>query len=614
MKPGLLFLFVFLVFCGSLESLLAQGSSCEKLDPFCAGDEELVFPNSNFNNSTVTNGQFGPDYGCLLSQPYPAWFYLQVGESGNLRFNISQFQNQDGSGSQYDVDFIVWGPFERNADYCTNTSLSAQNIVDCSYEPATIEQMSIPNAESGEIYVVLITNYEELPGFISLRQTNAGQANAGSTDCGILDDVLGPDRNLCGKQEFTLDATTDGVARYEWLRFNENINDFEIIANETNAELTVTNSGCYKVIVYENITNQADEDEIEITFYNEPVATVPQNIYICDPNQTSIDLTSVSAEILSGNTSEENYRVNFYESTQDLNDENPIAYPTAFPLEESREIIAQVEGLESGCVSQEVLFNAELSYLPENFLEEETVICVDLDGTLLEQTNFGEDFGSNYSYEWIADGTPISTNAILSLPSNSGYSELALHLTDTRSGCSTTFGIKLLYYSRPETVDIEIEGSDFTGGFIITAEAEGGIGSETTSYEYRADDGGWQESTVFRNLNPGYHSISAREINGCGITDSQEFYLVGYPRFFTPNADGYNDTWTIENTPEIQILKLYIFDRYGKLLKELAPGGEAWDGNYNGRPMPTNDYWFRMEYKMLDGTRGTFKANFTLKR
>lgn len=596
-----------------MEAVFGQGSTCESLDPFCAGNEELVFPNSNINNSNQVNGQLGPNYGCLISQPYPSWFYLQIEQSGDLRFNISQFQNENGSGSQYDVDYIVWGPFERTDDYCSSQSLSAQKIVDCSYEPDTVEQMNILNAEAGEVYVVLITNYEELPGYISLRQTNANEANSGSTDCGILDEVLGPDRFICGETETTLDATTNGVAFYEWYRFDENINDFQLIAGEEESTLTVDDSGRYKVIVYENQTLRPDEDEIEIGFYDEPIANTPENLYICDPNQSSVDLTLASGEILAGNSSQENYRVNFYESVQDLQDENPIANTTAFPIEETREVFAQVEGVESGCLSGEISFNVELELLPENYLPEESVICVDLNGEITRQIEIGEDLGNNYSYEWLANGTVISTSALLDFTEIPETETIELIVTNSQSGCSVNFQTNLAIYSRPESVLVEIEGSDFTGGYVATAEATAGPGDETT-YEYRLDNGVWQENPVFRNLNPGYHTISAREINGCGITTSNEFFLVGYPRFFTPNADGYNDTWNIDNTTEIQILKLYVFDRYGKLLKELSPGGEGWDGTFNGRALPSDDYWFRIEFEMQDGTRDHYGINFTLKR
>ncbi|PZW39507.1 gliding motility-associated-like protein, partial [Mesonia algae] len=84
--------------------------------------------------------------------------------------------------------------------------------------------------------------------------------------------------------------------------------------------------------------------------------------------------------------------------------------------------------------------------------------------------------------------------------------------------------------------------------------------------------------------------------------------------FFTPNEDGYNDRWNIQGISNQLDAKIYIFDRYGKLLKQLSPSSEGWDGTYNGNPMPSNDYWFRVEYTDTDDKRKEFKANFTLKR
>ncbi|NRD23372.1 T9SS type B sorting domain-containing protein, partial [Winogradskyella litoriviva] len=59
----------------------------------------------------------------------------------------------------------------------------------------------------------------------------------------------------------------------------------------------------------------------------------------------------------------------------------------------------------------------------------------------------------------------------------------------------------------------------------------------------------------------------------------------------------------------------YIFDRYGKLLKQLSPDGSGWDGTFNGNLMPTSDYWFTVEYdEPTTDIRKEFKAHFTLKR
>lgn len=82
-----------------------------------------------------------------------------------------------------------------------------------------------------------------------------------------------------------------------------------------------------------------------------------------------------------------------------------------------------------------------------------------------------------------------------------------------------------------------------------------------------------------------------------------------FPKFFTPNNDGYNDTWTIDFAYLAPNTGIKIFDRYGKFIKELYKNG-AWDGNYLGQPQPTSDYWFTIT--RLDGTE--FRGHFSLKR
>ncbi|WP_157957271.1 T9SS type B sorting domain-containing protein, partial [Winogradskyella tangerina] len=85
------------------------------------------------------------------------------------------------------------------------------------------------------------------------------------------------------------------------------------------------------------------------------------------------------------------------------------------------------------------------------------------------------------------------------------------------------------------------------------------------------------------------------------------------PRYFTPNGDGNHDTWNIAGIGNSA--KIYIFDRYGKLLKQLSPGGPGWNGTYNGNRMPTGGYWFVVEYdEPTTGQRKELRAHFTLKR
>ena len=88
--------------------------------------------------------------------------------------------------------------------------------------------------------------------------------------------------------------------------------------------------------------------------------------------------------------------------------------------------------------------------------------------------------------------------------------------------------------------------------------------------------------------------------------------VIGYKKFFTPNGDGYHDKWRILGIREDfqPNSRVYIFDRYGKLIKELDPVTEGWDGTYLGRPMPQTDYWFRVFLE--DGRE--FKGHFSLVR
>jgi gliding motility-associated-like protein len=58
--------------------------------------------------------------------------------------------------------------------------------------------------------------------------------------------------------------------------------------------------------------------------------------------------------------------------------------------------------------------------------------------------------------------------------------------------------------------------------------------------------------------------------------------------------------------------KLYIYDRYGKLVKQLTPNGKGWDGTFNGNPLPADDYWFSIKYTE-DGIPKEFKSHFSIK-
>lgn len=104
------------------------------------------------------------------------------------------------------------------------------------------------------------------------------------------------------------------------------------------------------------------------------------------------------------------------------------------------------------------------------------------------------------------------------------------------------------------------------------------------------------------------------EQDQCAIPFSIEITATGYPKFFTPNGDGYNDYWNIPALNHQSDSKIHIFDRYGKLLAVIRPAGFGWDGTYNGHKMPSTDYWFVLYYRNRYDVQKEFKAHFSLKR
>lgn len=592
----------------------AQGDICSSIQPFCAGDSQLVFQNSNASSGDNPFAESGPNYNCLLTQPFPAWFYLRIGESGNLNFEISQTENADGTGRTLDVDFIAWGPFSEQDDFCSSTSLSNQNLIGCSYSDSPTENFSISNAVEGEIYVVLITNFDEGPGFISLQQTNT--ASGGSTDCSIVGSSLGPDQQVCGESQVVLDATNPSASQYTWFLFIENSGSYEVIPNETGPTLTVGETGNYRVTVRSELLDDEASDDIQIEFFDLPVAQEPDTVTGCNAGQGAVyDLTGAEADLIGNNNG--GYTSNYYLTEEDFQNNNPIAGPENFEGDVQMvlgTIISEVSNCES--LPQEI--NLDVAAVPQLEWNEETVLCTGLDGNLVSPVSIGSDLGDEYIYEWSLPNDPDGDgeqNPVLVLEEYPPSSTLSLSLRNMITGCTYTYSTEIKVFSPPREVILEVTGRDIGGeGYRVTATATGAFGDEAT-YEYSLNNGPWQLDPVFLNVPGGTHRVTAREINGCGSATSRSLWLIGYPRFFTPNNDGYNDTWNVINDSEVSIIKVLIFDRYGKLIKQLNPASGGWDGTYNNRVLPADDYWFYLEYQDEDSEQiQEFKGHFTLKR
>lgn len=207
--------------------------------------------------------------------------------------------------------------------------------------------------------------------------------------------------------------------------------------------------------------------------------------------------------------------------------------------------------------------------------------------------------GVNYEFKW---STGESTREI-QVDHGGNFS---VEIINPEIGCGRTLQFFIEEFPDAMILDVLVESngeiSDIT---VITNNEEG------TLYSLDDIDGPFQEDPKFSNVSPGPHTVYVTTANSCGIVE-REILVFGFPSFFTPNDDGYNDRWIpvkIEDE-EFRVLKILIFDRYGKLLKELDPNSRGWDGTFNNADLPGDDYWFLVN--LANGRE--FKGHFSLIR
>ncbi|CAN1553115.1 Secretion system C-terminal sorting domain [Flavobacteriaceae bacterium] len=150
--------------------------SCNSALPLCV-IQPIIIPNSvgvpALPNPISPFSTTSSVVGCLGSAPSPTFFNLQIPANGNYNFFLEQNTNSTFSGTGLDVDFVAWGPFATNAEACASitTGNAPATGISCSYNFAFTENFGVNNAIAGQIYVVMVTNYNGRKGFIRITQT-----------------------------------------------------------------------------------------------------------------------------------------------------------------------------------------------------------------------------------------------------------------------------------------------------------------------------------------------------------------------------------------------------------------------------------------------------------
>ncbi len=428
---------------------------------------------------------------------------------------------------------------------------NAKNII--IYQPptatsVTLEQCSPTSAETGIIF----------PLNNAINQLTGGDANLSVV---FYDDVVNA-TNLTNDLEMPFTNTANPQKVY--------------------ARVTHNNSGCYTI----------SEVNLRVNASSHPTIIEKKCDDLTEDGLTNFDLTEITFPVPGTAV--------FYAN---LND----AFLQQFPLNnsftntiaDSQTIYAHV----SSGTSCAAIFTVELQVLPLPQIEvsDEKYFCTNIPNfTVPLYSGIPANELANYRFEWSTG----ETTASITVANPGTYSVEIFNLEN----CSKTRTITVIPSNAAIIQNIEIE--DLSDNNTVTILLEN---TSIGDYEYSLDapTGPFQESNIFTNVTPGFHTVYVNDINRCGVSQ-QEISVVKIPKFFTPNQDGFNDTWNIVgvNANFFSNSKIYIFDRFGKLLADVDPKGPGWDGVFNGRNLPSTDYWYLV--KLDDGR--VIRGHFSLIR
>ncbi|MCL9805802.1 T9SS type B sorting domain-containing protein [Flavobacterium amniphilum] len=235
-------------------------------------------------------------------------------------------------------------------------------------------------------------------------------------------------------------------------------------------------------------------------------------------------------------------------------------------------------------------------------------ICLDKNGNVLNAFLLDTGLGNTgYTFIWLHNGNviPGATGNTYLVDQLSEIGDYSVQVSNVCTSEAATATVEAFYAADQASYTVSnyfAENQTIT----ITVVGQG-------SYLYSLDGGSFQVSNVFSNVPTGEHYVTIHDTNGCTDILLEDIFTIGYPEYFTPNADGYHDTWNIWALKDQPNSEVNIFDRYGKVLKTIRPDGEGWDGTFNGNDLPSTDYWFTVKFNE-NNIEKIFRAHFSLKR
>ncbi|MCL6265130.1 T9SS type B sorting domain-containing protein [Flagellimonas myxillae] len=545
--------------------------------------------------------------GCLERTPSgniesnSAWYRFRTSAAGQLGFNI-------GHANTEDWDFALY-----QATDCSNLGDPIRcNFFDNSDGVGFIGVGEDPSGVSDSVhyedwlqvapnedYILVINNFSNSNSGFSIQFTgDIWTTNpTDALDCSIINNLLGPPVAACEGDTITLDATTPGALSYDW--FSNTGSGFTPISGATLPTLNVTVSAQYRVVV--GTPSGSIISDVQAVFSPIPITNAVSDEVFCHTSNMVYDLNGKDAEAL-GVQDPAEFLVSYHTSQAEaLSGSNPLdkMYNKAQGLESV--FVRLASRMNPDCFDASVSFELNALETPEPSFSTEATLCGDSANVVIGETmpNPG------YMYQWSSGETTPSITV-------SQAGDYTVTVTNSASGinCAIDRTVSVFVSNAPQ-ISVDIEFEDLKPNNTVNVEdlVEG-------DYEYRLDDGPYQSNNVFNEVSPGAHTITARDIYGCAEV-VENFVVVGFLPIFSPNGDVLNETWQIEGLSVLDSPVVTIFDRYGKLIWEMTEFSPGWDGSFQGKPLPSTDYWFKLSYLDSVGNRIYAKhlqSHFSLRR
>lgn len=577
-------------------------SDCSNAVPICN--------NTPVNGGTVGYGEDdfnnADESGCLrktlsgVLETNSAWYKFRTGASGQLGFNIGFDVSEDWDFALYKAsDCNTLGEpvrcnFFDNAD--ANSFMGVGE--DPSGDLDTFLYEDWLQVEPGEDYYLLLNNFSNTNSGFSIQFSgNIFVTNPyDALDCSIINNLLGPPVSACDSETVVLDATTIDAVTYEW--YLDIGTGFSIIPGENGPTISIAVSALYRVVVVMP-TNENIISETQVAYSEAPLTYPLISVVICSEDE-AFRLELKDQEALGGQSSDE-FRVSYHLSQADAVNGRSAMIKDAITVLGFHTVYVRTTSIgNSNCFDVSEQFSLEVLEAPILDFSEEFFLCANE-----SSANIGE-LNPNTSYTYLWDTGETTSSLVVT---EEGVYTLTVTKISNGVSCSSTKSVTVVISELPVITDIEIVDLQSNNTVSVFINLEG-------NYQYRLDAEDSQLSNVFQNVLPGMHTITVIDPRGCGSV-TEEIVIVGFNVFFTPNGDGANDLWHIEGLSILQNPQVYIYDRYGKFIKQLNANSTGWDGTYNGKLLPASDYWFKLTYEDESGQAETAKYinnHFSLKR